>query len=150
MSQAEHLKDLLRPAIEALGCELWGLEYFTQGNKSSLVIFIEREDGVGVEHCEQVSRQVSAILDVEDPITGEYRLEVSSPGWDRPLYTLEQFQRFVGEQVKVRLKVPMEGRRNFSGRLNGVEGDEVVVQVDDEEFLLPIETIDKANVVPKM
>ncbi|MFL0797629.1 MAG: ribosome maturation factor RimP [Cellvibrionaceae bacterium] len=150
MSQAEHLKDLLRPAIEALDCELWGLEYFTQGNKSSLVIFIEREDGVGVEHCEQVSRQVSAILDVEDPITGEYRLEVSSPGWDRPLYTLEQFQRFVGEQVKVRLKVPMEGRRNFSGRLNGVEGDEVVVQVDDEEFLLPIETIDKANVVPKM
>lgn len=150
MSQADQLKELLRPAIEALGCELWGLEYFTQVNSSRLVIYIEREGGVGIEHCEQVSRQVSAIMDVEDPISGEYRLEVSSPGWDRPLYTLEQFERFTGEHVKVRLKVPLDGRRNFSGLLRGIEGDEVVVQVDGDEFLLPVETIDKANVVPKI
>src|SRR5690606_26575313 len=84
----------------------------------------------------------------EDPIANEYNLEVSSPGMDRPLYTLAQFAEFAGEQVKVRLREPFEGRRQFSGLLTGIEGDEVKVGVEDEEYLLPIESIDKANVCP--
>jgi len=102
-----------------------------------------------VDDCATVSRQISAILDVEDPIAGEYMLEVSSPGMDRPLFTLDQFRRFSGEQVKIRLRSPFEGRRNFKGALIGVEGDEVVVAVDEHEYLLPIELIDKAQVIPR-
>lgn len=148
-SKHDQLHALIEPVVEALDCQLWGLEYFTQGKHSTLRIYIDREEGIGLEECEKVSRQVSAVLDVEDPIAGEYTLEVSSPGVDRPLYTLEQFARYVGEQVNIRLRVPFEGRRKFSGRLNGVENDEVLVVVDNEEYLLPIDSIDRANIVPR-
>ncbi|MDU5673963.1 MAG: ribosome maturation factor RimP, partial [Pseudomonas aeruginosa] len=92
---------------------------------------------------------VSGILDVEDPISGEYTLEVSSPGMDRPLFTLEQFAKHAGEQVKIRLRSPYEGRRNYQGILRGVEEQDVVVLVDDHEYLLPIDSIDKANIIPR-
>jgi len=148
-SKHDQLRALIEPVVEALDCQLWGLEYFSQGKHSTLRIYIDREEGVGLEDCEKVSRQVSAVLDVEDPIAGEYTLEVSSPGVDRPLYNLEQFARYVGEQVNIRLRVPFEGRRKFSGRLNGVENDDVLVVVDNEEYLLPIDSIDRANIVPR-
>jgi len=102
-----------------------------------------------VDDCARVSHQVSGILDVEDPIPEQYMLEVSSPGMDRPLYTLEQFQAYAGHQVQLRLRMPFEGRRKFKGLLNGVEGDEVLLVVDDEEYLLPIDYIDRANVIPQ-
>ena len=108
-----------------------------------------RESGIGIEDCERVSRQLSAVLDVEDPIAGDYTLEVSSPGMDRPLYTLAHYQRFVGNQIALTLRMAFEGRRKFAGLLKGVEGDEVVIQVEQEEFLFPIESIEKANVVPQ-
>ena len=95
-----------------------------------------------------MSRQISGVLDVEDPIAVEYTLEVSSPGMERPLFTLEQFAQFVGEQVKIKLRSPFEGRRNFQGLLRGVEEQDIVVQVEDHEFLLPIDMIDKANIIP--
>lgn len=120
-----------------------------QGKQSLLRIFIEKEAGVGVEDCENVSRQVSAVLDVEDPISGEYTLEVSSPGMDRPLFTLDHFTRFVGEHVSLRLRTAFDGRRNFSGKLTAVEDDEVILLIDAEEYILPFELIDKAQVVPK-
>lgn len=145
----QQLHDLIAPAVTALGYEMWGLEYLTHGGQTVLRVFIDSENGINVDDCAAVSRQVSAVLDVEDPISGEYNLEVSSPGMDRPLFTLDQFQRYSGEQVKIRLRTPFEGRRNFAGRLVGVEGDEVVVAVDDHEYLLPIELIDKASVVPQ-
>lgn len=148
-SKHEQLKVLIEPVIEALGCQLWGLEYFSQGRHSTLRIFIDSENGISLEDCEKVSRQVSSVMDVEDPIAGEYTLEVSSPGMDRPLYTLGQFERYTGEQVNIRLRVPFDGRRKFSGVLRGVEGDDVVVVVDEHEYLLPIESIDKANIVPR-
>ncbi|MCV6615074.1 MAG: ribosome maturation factor RimP [Cellvibrionaceae bacterium] len=148
MASKQQLQQLLEPVVESLGCSLWGLEYLSQGRHTTLRLYIEAEEGVGVEHCEKVSRQVSAVMDVEDPIAGEYTLEVSSPGLDRPLYTLAQFTQYVGEQVSLRLRQAFEGRRKFSGRLNGVEGDEILLVVDDEEYLLPIELIEKANVVP--
>lgn len=142
------LQDMLEPVVTALGYSLWGLEVISSGRHSTLRIYIDSEDGILVDDCEKVSRQVSSVLDVEDPIQGEYTLEVSSPGMDRPLYTLEQFAQYAGHEINVRLRAPYEGRRRYKGRLVGVEGDEVVMQVDDHQFLFPVETIDKANVVP--
>lgn len=144
------LKRLLQPVVEALGCQLWGLDLQAGGKTKLLRIYIDRaEDGIGIEDCEKVSRQSSAILDVEEAINGEYILEVSSPGMDRPLYELDHYQQFIGEDISLRLRFPYEGRRNFKGRLTAVDGDEVVVVVADTEFLFPVEGIEKANVVPR-
>ena len=148
-SKLEQLQALLAPVVEALGYECWGLEYMSQGRHSLLRIYIDHANGVLVEDCEKVSRQVSGVLDVEDPISSEYTLEVSSPGMDRPLFTLEQFAQHAGELVKIKLRSPYEGRRNFQGPLRGVEEQDVVVLVDDHEYLLPIDLIDKANIIPR-
>jgi ribosome maturation factor RimP len=104
---------------------------------------------VSLEDCEKVSRQVSSVMDVEDPIDGEYTLEVSSPGMDRPLYTLEQYARYIGEQVNVRLRMARDGRRKFKGTILAVEGDEVRLGVDDKEYVLHLDAIDKANIIPR-
>lgn len=133
----------------AMGYELWGIEYMSQGRRSLLRIYIDSEIGITADDCARVSHQVGGVLDVEDPIAGEYRLEVSSPGMDRPLFTLAQFTRFVGSDVKVRLRSAFEGQRKFSGRLVGVENEDVVVAVGEHEYLLPLEQIEKANVVPR-
>ena len=144
------LKLLLQPVVESLGCELWGLEMQAGGKIKLLRLYIDRpEEGVGIEDCEKVSRQSSAILDVEEAINGEYILEVSSPGMDRPLYELAQYEQYIGENISLRLRFPYEGRRNFKGRLSAVDGDEIVLVVTDHEFLFPVEGIEKANVVPR-
>ena len=143
------LKALLQPVVEALDCELWGLQLEAGGKRKLLRIYIDREEGIGVEDCERVSRQSGAVLDVEDAISGEYVLEVSSPGMDRPLYELAQYERYIGEDVSLRLRFPYDGRRNFKGRLVGVDGDEIILVVADTEYLFPVEGIDKANVVPR-
>jgi ribosome maturation factor RimP len=143
------LKALLQPVVKALGCELWGLQLEAGGKRKLLRIYIDREEGIGVEDCERVSRQSGAVLDVEDAISGEYVLEVSSPGMDRPLYELAQYERYIGEDVSLRLRFPYDGRRNFKGRLVGVDGDEIILVVADTEYLFPVEGIDKANVVPR-
>ena len=143
------LKALLQPVVEALGCELWGLQLESGGKRKLLRIYIDREEGIAVEDCERVSRQSGAVLDVEDAISGEYVLEVSSPGMDRPLYELGQYERYIGEDVSLRLRFAYDGRRNFKGRLVGVDGDEIILVVADTEYLFPVEGIDKANVVPR-
>ncbi|MEQ6918050.1 ribosome maturation factor RimP [Halomonas aquatica] len=143
------LHALIEPVASAMGFELWGIDHLSQGKHSRLVIYIDHEDGVSVDDCADVSRQVSAVLDVEDPVPGEYRLEVSSPGMDRPLFTLEQFERYAGHVVSVKLRVPFDGRRKFQGLLAGIENDEVLLQVDGEEYCFPIEGIDQARVVPQ-
>ncbi|TYL47094.1 ribosome maturation factor RimP [Marinomonas sp. IMCC 4694] len=145
------LEELIRPVVEGLGFEFWGMEYLSLGKDSVLRIYIETDDekGIDVEDCVQVSRQVSAILDVEDPITGEYNLEVSSPGLERPLFGLAHYQAYIGSIVSLRLRVPFDGRRKFKGQLMGIENEDVVIRVDQEEYLLPIDLIDKANVVPQ-
>ncbi|WP_043308803.1 ribosome maturation factor RimP [Pseudomonas sp. ML96] len=148
-SKLEQLQAMLAPVVESLGYQCWGIEFISQGRHSLLRVYIDHANGILVEDCEAVSRQVSAVLDVEDPITSEYTLEVSSPGMDRPLFTLEQFAAHVGEQVKIKLRSPFDGRRNFQGFLRGVEEQDVVVLVDDHEFLLPIDLIDKANIIPR-
>lgn len=148
-SKLEQLQALLAPVVEALGYECWGIEFLSQGRHSLLRVYIDHANGILIDDCEKVSRQISAILDVEDPISNEYTLEVSSPGMDRPLFTLGQFARNAGEQVKIRLRTPFEGRRNLQGLLRGIENQDVVVLVDDHEFLLPIDLIDKANIIPR-
>ena len=143
------LQEMLEPVVQSLDCQLWGLDYISQGRHSTLRVYIDREEGVTVDDCAAVSHQISGILDVEDPINGEYTLEVSSPGMDRPLFTLEQFKSFAGHKVQIKLRVPFDGRRNFKGILNGVEGEDILLVVDDEEFLLPIDLIDRAQVIPQ-
>ena len=148
-SKSVKLEEMLRPGVESLGYELWGLDYQSQGRHSTLRVYIDSDNGIGVDDCAKVSHQISGVLDVEDPISGEYNLEVSSPGMDRPLYTLEQFSRYIGSDVSVRLRIAFEGRRKFLGRLVSVEDEDVVIVVDEHEYLLPHEQIEKANVVPR-
>nr|WP_250658820.1 ribosome maturation factor RimP [Alkalimarinus coralli] len=140
---------MIRPVVEGLGYEFWGIEFISQGKHSVLRVFIDSENGIMLEDCEAVSRQVSGVMDVEDPIAGEYALEVSSPGMDRPLYTLDQFERYAGHKVSLRLRMPFDGRRKFEGVLKGIEGSDVVMVVEDTEYLFPVDSIDKANVVPQ-
>ena len=149
-SKEQKMQIMLEPTVEALGFELWGMEHISQGRHSVLRVYIDSENGIGVEDCAAVSQQVSAILDVEDPITGEYTLEVSSPGMDRLLFKLEQYTGYIGEQIELRLRTPFEGRRKFKGILKGIEGEDVVVHVDDHEYLLPYSAIDKARVEPRI
>jgi len=141
---------MLEPTVEALGFELWGVEYLSQGRHSVLRVYIESENGISVDDCATVSEQVSSVLDVEDPIAGEYTLEVSSPGMDRLLFKLAQYPAYTGEIIDLRLRSPFEGRRRFKGILKGIEGEDVVVQVDDHEYLLPHSAIDKARVEPRI
>lgn len=145
----KQLEDILRPVVEGLGYEYWGIEFRSQGYQSLLRVFIDDvENGIGIGDCEKVSRQISGVMDVEDPIKTEYTLEVSSPGMDRPLFRPEQYQAYVGHQVQIRLRMAFDGRRKFQGLIKAVEGDDVVVVVDDHEYLLPFDSIEKAQIIP--
>ena len=139
--------DIIQPTIEALGLELWGLEYLQQGKHSILRVFIDCENTVNLKDCETVSRQISAVLDVEDPISGEYTLEVSSPGLERPLFKTDQFAQFVGDKVKIVMRSQVEGRRKFTGLIESVSADEIRLSVDGKTFKLDFAEIDKANIV---
>lgn len=144
------LSELLAPTVESLGFELWGLELLSPNRRPTLRLYIEGENGVTVDDCAKVSRHVSSVLDVEDPIQGEYTLEVSSPGVDRLLFKPVQYAAYVGEPIDIRLRFPFEGRRRFKGWLMGLEGDDVVVGVEDHEYLLPLAQIDRARVHPRL
>ncbi len=143
------LRESLSPVVAGLGCELVDVEWIAGGDAGLLRLYIDHPDGVGIEHCERVSREVSALLDVEDPVPGEYRLEVSSPGLDRPLVTAEHFRRFLGGLVKVRLRAPLSGRSNFKGRLQDCDGQTVTVEVDGEAYVLPLADVERARLVPE-
>ena len=140
----------LAPLVEGLGYGLWELEYSPGRGNGFLRLYIDAEAGITLDDCERVSRAVSGLLDVEDPITGEYTLEVSSPGMDRLLFRLDQYPAYVGETVELRLRTPFEGRRKFKGILTGIEGEDVVIRVDDHEYLLPHSAIDKARIQPRI
>ena len=144
----DKIQALLEPTVEALGFELWGLELLSQGRHSLLRLYIDAANGINVDDCAEVSRQVSGVMDVEDPISGEYTLEVSSPGVDRLLFRMDQYPAYIGEWIELRLRAPIEGRRKFKGTLKSIEGEDVVVQVDDHEYLLPHSAIEKAQVKP--
>lgn len=142
----QRLIELLEPPIEALGYELVDIDVRV-GRSGLLRIFIDKENGVNLEDCELVSRQLSAFLDVEDPLPGRYVLEVSSPGVDRPLRTLEHFRRFRDCQAKVRLSKPRESRRMLNGRLLGIRDESIVMDVDGEIWRLQPADIASARLV---
>lgn len=149
MHKAQELTQLLTPVVTGLGYELVGVEWDSNGRRRVLRIYIDVEGGITVADCERVSSQVSALLDVEDPIAGAYLLEVSSPGLDRPLFTLEHFQRFIHHRVQLRLKLPVGGQRRFKGVIAGIDGDRVILRGEDNsEIAILFANIDKAKLIP--
>lgn len=149
MAKETQLTNLIQPVVESLGFIYWGLEYLAGSKHITLRVYIDAAEGITVDQCAEVSRQLSAVMDVEDPITQEYTLEVSSPGMDRMLFTLEQFQQYANHIVDVRLRLPYDGRRNFKGQLLGIEEQDIVMAIDEHEYLLPIDLIERARVVPQ-
>ncbi|KTD04081.1 Ribosome maturation factor RimP [Legionella geestiana] len=140
----DKVEQLISPAIADMGYELWGCEYLSQGRHSLLRIYIDREGGITIDDCERVSRQVGALLDVEDPITGEYTLEVSSPGIPRPLLNWKHFSRYIGQEAQLKLHKPWCGKRNITGIIRSADPDAVLLSVDDTEQAFPVSTIVKA------
>lgn len=146
----EELNRLLEPTVERLGYELCDVEVNVGGRDGVVRVFIDKPEGVGLDDCEVVSHQVSALLDVEDPLPGHYVLEVSSPGLDRSLKKLEHFQKFIGEEVRIRLRFPIDGRRNFRGELKAADDEHIEVEVDGASHRLPMATIASARLVPSL
>lgn len=149
MKQApEQLLKLIEPVVEGLGYECVGVEYNSHPKHGLLRIFIDSSQGVSMDDCTQVSHQVSGVLDVEDPITGEYNLEVSTPGLNRPLFKIGQFEQFVGHIAQVNLFKPVDGRRNIKGVIEKVEGDDVYLQQDGQVYKVPFQAMSKARLEP--
>ena len=146
---ADKVLSIINPSIEDLGYELLGIEYVPSGKHSILRLYIDSEYGIGVDDCEIVSRQVSAIMDVEDPITGQYNLEVSSPGIERPLFVVAHYMRFLGHDVRLRTFRPIEGRRNFTGAIGSVSEKSNSLELVTElgPVTLDLDLIEKANLV---
>ncbi len=143
------IEDLIRPTIESMGYELWGCEYLAQGKHSLLRIYIDKDSGIGIEDCENVSHQISAVLDVEDPITGNYSLEVSSPGIPRPLFYKSQYERYQDQDVSIKLFKPIAGQRKFMGRIIAVDENNVVLDLGDKQQDFLFSNIVKANLTSK-
>lgn len=144
----QDLTALFEPAVDSMGYELVGLEFHSSEHHGVLRVFIDHEDGITVDDCAKVSRQISAIIDVEDPIPQAFDLEVSSPGINRPLFKLTDYQKFAGRTAKIKLAVALNGRKNFNGILKGIdENQQVIIDVDNETFELPYHDIAKANLV---
>lgn len=147
MTETE-LTELLEPTVERLGYELADVEARLGGKGGLVRLTIDKPDGIDLDDCEKVSLAVSALLDVEDPVPGNYNLEVSSPGLDRKLTKAAHFERFEGETVKVQMRFPIEGRRRFRGTLVSTDDENIVVEVDGQSHSLPLATIDTARLVP--
>jgi ribosome maturation factor RimP len=139
------IEQLIKPLIEDLGYELWGCEYLAQGKHSLLRIYIDKEGGIGISDCERVSKQVSALLDVEEPIPGNYSLEISSPGIPRPLFNKEQYKRYLGQEIRLKLYKPINGSRNLLGIIISVNEDGLVLKTGDEQLDVQFTQIVKAN-----
>lgn len=142
------IQAIIEPAVAILGYELVGCELIRQGRRSLLRVFLDSPNGITIDDCERASRQIAAVMDVEDPITGEYDLEVSSPGMERPLFTLEHYQRFIGSKARIKLQIPQNGRRNYLGVITGVEAENIIVEGDGQRWELPFALIEKANLEP--
>lgn len=145
-----HIAELLEPAVRSLGYELVGVEYQTGGKGGGLLrVYIDSEQGISVDDCSKVSYQVSGVLDVKDPIKGQYTLEVSSPGLDRILFKPADFDRYAGQQVKLKMAHPIGGRRNFRGRIVGMQEGNVVIEQQGQQVSLPFEQLEMARLVPE-
>ncbi|MEX0430803.1 ribosome maturation factor RimP [Spiribacter insolitus] len=146
MKAPERVTNLLEPVVEGLGYEFVGVEYHPGRQQGVLRVFIDGPEGIDVDDCARVSHQVSGVLDVEEPIAGDYLLEVSSPGLDRPIFKTSDYERFVGEWIRIRLRTLMNGRRKLHGRLIGLREDGVVVDESGERTVVSLADIDRAHV----
>lgn len=150
LSQLEKkLALMLDDAVTAVGFELLGVEFVRAGKHSTLRVYIDSPKGIDVDDCADVSHQISAVLDIEDPISTEYNLEVSSPGLDRPLFKASHYQEVVGQTISVKLQIPQDGRRNYKGQLTECDDHSFTVKVDNEHYSLTYENVLKANLVPE-
>lgn len=149
-SRARGVEQLIRPVVEAMGYELWGLDFSPQGRGALLRVYIDSEQGITLDDCERVSHQLSGVLDVSDPIRGPYTLEVSSPGLDRPLFTPEQFRRYLGRRIRVRVAGQVQGRRNFTGELIEVKDGDILLREDHNDYTLALAAIERARLVPRI
>ncbi len=149
--RTEALESLLAPTVEALGCRIWGIERVGRPTHPTLRIYIDREEGITIDDCERVSRQVSVVLDVEEALPGSYTLEVSSPGLDRVLFRPEHYAESIGETVEVRLFAPLAGRRRITGRLEGLLAETITVEENEagERVEIPLAAIARAQIVPQ-
>lgn len=146
----ERLTELFEPVVDGLGFELVGVEYHPGRGEGLLRIYIDHADGISVDDCARVSHQISGVLDVEDPVSGRYRLEISSPGFDRPLIRERDYHRFAGHEVKLKLAGLWEGRRKLRGILKGLDGHEVLIEFEGEALRVPLDRIEKGNLVPDL
>lgn len=144
----QDLTVLFQPVVESMGYELVGVEFSGGSSHGTLRVYIDHENGVNIDDCASISHQISGILDVEEPIQQAYDLEVSSPGLDRPLFKLSDYERFSGQTAKIKMSVGVNGRRNFKGLLRGVADSQLIeIEVDGEIYQLPLADIGKANLV---
>jgi ribosome maturation factor RimP len=153
MTIKTELEGIIESAVIAQGCELVGCEMIQSGNRTTLRVYVDAANGIGIDDITQVSRQISAVLDVEEPIPGRYRLEVSSPGLDRPLFQWQDYCRFVGKSIKLRLRVPQPGskRRNYEGVLISAEDEQIILEFDSiDRVTIQYEEIEKANLIPEI
>lgn len=147
MAIQQGLAELLQAALAVYGYSLWGYELNSFEGKPRLQVYIDSPQGVTIDDCERASRQISAVLDVENPITDRYNLEVSSPGLERPLFTREQYQQYIGKDIRLRMNKAQEGRRNYRGQLAAMSDDSITLLVDGTKVVLPFAEIEKANLV---
>lgn len=149
MQVENQLKELLLGAVAAAGYELWGAELINSGKSTTLRVYIDADKGVDIDDCEKASRQISSVMEVEEIALDRYTLEVSSPGLYRPLFTLEQYKKYIGEEIKLRLKHANElNRKNFSGTLTQADEEGVAVDVDGENYLLDLSDVAHAHLNP--
>ena len=142
------LNEIIEPAVLAMGYEFVGCQLMQQPGGRVLRIFVDNPEGVTLDVCERVSRQVGAVMDVEEPLSGAYTLEVSSPGLERPLFTLAHYKQFLDHRIKLRLRVPVNERRNVKGVINEIAGDNIVIQTDEStQMIVSINNIEKANLL---
>ena len=167
-NKTQALQDLIAPAVQACNVDLWGIDFVPQGKRSLLRIYIDKANqnntqpvmneegelvegqGIGVQDCVRVTQQVGAMLDVHDPISGEYSLEVSSPGWDRPFFQLSQMPAYIGQQIALRLISAVDNRRKFQAKLIAVDLETEMIQVEvEKQQILEIDShnIDKSNLI---
>ena len=144
----DKLSQLLAPIVEDLGYRFWGLEYQVRKADALLRIYIDNSNGISVDDCATVSHEVAGILDVEEPISMAYILEVSSPGMDRILFNAQQFSEFLGEDVKIKLNQMVDGRRKIKGIIKSVDGEKITIQSDDEHITITFDQIMRARINP--
>lgn len=150
MKSSPQITELVRNVVEPMGYELVGCELVSQGTGGNIFrVYIDHEAGITIDDCSDVSHQLSGVLDVEDPISGNYHLEVSSPGLDRPLFEEAHYDKFAGQEISLKTLFALNGRKKFKGILLGRQEREITMRVDGQEITISLDQVEKARLVPQ-